>query len=404
MELTSIEKALKDFKQGKFLIVLDSKDRENEGDLVIAAEKIKPEHVAFMAKKASGLICVAMTRQRINQLQIPMMSYKIDPHFQTPFTVSVNARHGIGTGISAQDRAVTIKTLIDSKTTPSDISYPGHIFPLKAMDGGVRERPGHTEAAIDLATFSGMYPAGVTCEIMQDNGKMATLSDLKKFSKQYGIKIITIDQLQEYATIHHQNPLKNKKTQKQSIGTLVVKAQLPTPYGLFELYGFEETNGIQHLALCFGDWKKEPVLTRIHSQCLTGEVFGSLRCDCKEQLETAMQKIIKNKAGILLYLSQEGRGIGILHKIKTYELQDHGLDTVEANRHLGFEADLRVYSIAGAILNQLSIHSVSLMTNNPEKMKSDTVVVVKRIPLKMKTTIYNRDYLETKKNKMHHFL
>ncbi len=397
MSLSTIEEAIKDIKEGKFVIIVDDEDRENEGDLAIAAEKITTEAVNFMVKNARGLVCMPLKGERLDQLDIPMMVSNNTSKFTTAFTVSIEAKHRVTTGISAKDRAETIKTVIDPETKPADIARPGHIFPLRAKEGGVLVRAGHTEAVVDLAQMAGLYPAGVICEIMSDDGSMAKLPELKEIASKFGIKIVSIADLITYRRRH------------EKLVKRVAEAKLPTKYGEFKVVAYKSDMDVdQHVALVMGDIEnEEPVLVRVHSECLTGDVLGSLRCDCGEQLDMAMEMIAEEGRGVILYMRQEGRGIGIHNKICAYELQDEGMDTVEANLSLGFPADLRDYGIGAQILTDLNLHKVRLLTNNPKKvigLEGYGLEVVETVPIIIKPNQYNERYLETKKNKMGHML
>lgn len=394
----TIEEALEDIRAGKMVIVVDNEDRENEGDLVMAAEKVTPESINFMASKARGLICVSITKERAEELDLPPMVVDNTAPYKTAFTVSVDAVDGTTTGISAFDRATTIKKLIDPKTKPSDLGRPGHVFPIVAKKGGVLERTGHTEASLDLVRLAGLYPAGIMCEIMNEDGTMARLPQLKKFAEKYGLKIIKIEDLIKY------------RMERESLVREVATADLPTKYGHFTLRLFEDIIHHQpYAALVKGEIKEdEPVLVRAHSQCLTGDTFGSLRCDCGEQLHRAMEMIEKEGKGVILYiLNHEGRGIGLVNKIKSYELQDHGYDTVEANKKLGFKEDERDFGMGAQVLRAVGVRKMRLLTNNPKKfiaLAGYGLEIVERVPIEIPPNRINKKYLKTKKEKLGHDL
>ena len=397
MALSTIPEALADIKAGKFVIIVDNEDRENEGDLAIAAEKVTPAAINFMAKYGRGLICLPLTGQRLDDLAVPMMVDRNTSRFTTAFTVSVEAKNKVSTGISAADRAQTVLTIIDPDTKPSDLVYPGHMFPLRAREGGVLVRAGHTEAIVDLARLAGLYPAGVICEVLNDDGTMARLPDLTEMAEKFGFKIISVTDLIAYRSRH------------EKLVHRVAEAKLPTKYGEFTAIAYKsDVDPAEHIALVMGDVAGgQPVLVRVHSECATGDIFGSLRCDCGEQLAIALQLIAKEGRGVLIYMRQEGRGIGFHNKIKAYALQDQGMDTVEANVSLGFAPDLRDYGVGAQIMTDLGIREIRLMTNNPKKVISlagHGLKVVQTVPIVVKPNPHNRRYLETKQNKMGHML
>ncbi len=398
MALANIKEAIQQLKDGKFIIVVDDEDRENEGDLMIASEMITPEAINFMAKFARGLVCVPLPPERIEELKIPMMVRHNTSHFDSAFTVSVEARHQVSTGISAADRSATVKALIAADTKPEDIAYPGHMFPLRARRGGVLVRAGHTEASVDLTRLGGMYPSAVICEIMNDDGTMARLPDLEKLAEEHDLIIVSVEQLIAYRRRH------DKLVQK------VAEAHLPTRYGEFTAIAYKSViDHDEHVALVKGEVINgdEPILVRVHSECLTGDVFGSMRCDCGEQIHMAMKAIEKEGRGVFVYMRQEGRGIGLHNKIKAYALQDGGLDTVEANIELGFPADLRDYGIGAQILSDLGVQDMRLLTNNPKKvvgLDGYGLRVIETVPIQTEPHPENIEYLETKKDKLGHLL
>ncbi|MBU1932354.1 MAG: bifunctional 3,4-dihydroxy-2-butanone-4-phosphate synthase/GTP cyclohydrolase II [Candidatus Omnitrophica bacterium] len=398
MRFSTIPEVIQDLKKGRMVIVIDDEDRENEGDLVVASQFATPEAINFMIKHGRGLVCVPMEGSRLDELGLhPMYEDNKDP-FKTAWAISIDAKKGVTTGISAHDRAITIKTLINPRTKPDDLVRPGHVFPLRAKEGGVLTRAGHTEACVDIMKLSGLYPAGVICEIINEDGTMARTQELVEFSKKHGLKICAIADLIEY------------RRRSEKLVDRVCSTYLPTEYGNFGLYVYvSRIDNFNHLALVKGDVRtKEPVLVRVHSECLTGDVLGSKRCDCGEQLHSAMRIIGKKGRGVILYMRQhEGRGIGLVNKIKAYCLQDKGLDTVEANEKLGFKADLRDYGIGAQILADVGLKKIKLMTNNPKKivgLEGYGLEVVERVALEIKPTRTNKRYLRTKKEKLGHAL
>ncbi len=397
MGLSSIPEAIEDIKAGKFVIIVDDEDRENEGDLAIAAEKVTTEAINFMTKYARGLICLPIKGERLDELKIPLMVMENTSKFCTAFTISIEAKHRVSTGISAADRAETIKAVLDPDTKPEDIIQPGHMFPLRAREGGVLVRAGHTEAVVDMARLAGLYPAGVICEILDEDGSMARLPRLEVVADKFGIKIVSVVDLIKYRQRH------------EKLVHRLAETKLPTNYGVFAAVAYRsDIDPDEHLALVLGDIsEEEPVLVRVHSECLTGDVFGSLRCDCGEQVALAMQNIAQEGRGVLLYMRQEGRGIGFHNKIRAYALQDQGMDTVEANIHLGLAPDLRDYGVGAQILADLGLHQIRLLTNNPKKvigLEGYGLKVVETVPIIITPNPYNRSYLETKQKKLGHLL
>lgn len=397
IKFDSIESAIEDIKNGKIIIVCDDEDRENEGDFVMAAELATPEKINLMATHGRGLICAPVTRERAYELELHRMVEDNTDAYQTAFTVSVDYRKGTSTGISAADRANTIKALIEKDAKPADFRRPGHIFPLISVQGGVLRRAGHTEASVDLARLAGLKPAGVICEIMNDDGTMARLPDLAKVAEKFGMKLITIKDLISF------------RMQNESLVREAVNIKLPTVYGNFQLHAFEEKlTGGNHLALVKGEWKEdESILVRVHSLCVTGDIFGSKRCDCGDQLHTALLKIEQEGRGIVLYMNQEGRGIGLINKLKAYKLQEEGMDTVEANEALGFKPDHRDYGVGAQILRSLGVTKMKLMTNNPTKrvgLQGYGLEIVDQVPIEIEAYPENLKYLKTKRDKMGHTL
>lgn len=396
MTFASVPEAIEEVRAGRFIIILDDENRENEGDLMMAAEHVTPEAINFMARFGRGLICMPMTEERLRELGLHLMTPQNTETMGTAFTVSVDAKHNTTTGISAFDRATTVHALIDPGTTRGDLATPGHLFPLQAKDGGVLRRSGHTEACVDLARLAGLYPAGVICEIMADDGTMARLPELERFAEDHGIKMVTIESLIRY------------RIQREKLIRRISEVSMPTLHGEFRAIGYESVlDGQCHVALVAGDPASENALVRVHSECLTGDVFGSKRCDCGEQLHRALRLISQNGNGVLLYMRQEGRGIGLANKLRAYALQDAGSDTVEANHRLGYPADLRDYGIGAQILVDLGIRTMRLLTNNPRKiigLEGYGLKIAERVPLEVEPNEVNRRYLETKRDKLHHLL
>lgn len=396
--LDPIDSGIEDIRNGKMIIVVDDEDRENEGDFILAAEHVTPEAINFMSKYGRGLICAPLIEDRCEELKLELMVNNNTALHETAFTVSVDLLgHGCTTGISAHDRAKTIKALVDPNTKPEDLGRPGHIFPLKAKRGGVLRRAGHTEATIDLARLAGLYPAGVLVEIMNEDGSMARLPQLREIADKHGLKLISIKDLIQY------------RLERETLIDEIVRVEMPTLYGNFTLVAFSEKNtSNEHLALIKGEWKEdEPVMVRVHSSCFTGDILGSLRCDCGEQLHAAMEMVEREGKGAIIYMNQEGRGIGLLNKLKAYKLQEAGMDTVEANLHLGFPMDKRDYGIGAQIMRHLKIKKLRLITNNPKKRAAILgygLEIMETIPIEMKPNRYNEKYLKTKRDKMGHMI
>jgi 3,4-dihydroxy 2-butanone 4-phosphate synthase/GTP cyclohydrolase II len=393
----AVEDAVAAIRRGEMVIVVDDEDRENEGDLTMAADKVTPDAINFMAKHGRGLICLPMTGERLDELDVPLMVEKNSTRFETAFCVAIEAKRGTSTGISAADRSATVRAAINPKTKPADLARPGHIFPLRARDGGVLVRAGQTEAAVDLARIAGLYPAGVICEIMNEDGTMARVPQLAKFAKRHGLPMVTIADLIQYRMAH------------ERLVRRIASAKLPTDFGEFRVFAYESVIDQQtHVALVRGEiGDGQDVMVRVHSKCLTGDVFHSARCDCGPQLHTAMERIAAEDRGVLLYLNQEGRGIGLANKIRAYELQDQGLDTVEANERLGFKPDQRDYGIGAQILGDLGVKTMRLLTNNPRKfvgLQGYGLAVTASVPLEIPPSEFTRRYLKTKKEKLGHTL
>lgn len=395
--IDNIEAAVKDFAEGKFVIVVDDEDRENEGDLIIAAEKITPEKVNFMLKHARGVLCAPITISRCEELDLPHQVSDNTSMLGTPFTVTIDKLEGCSTGVSAHDRAATIQALADPASTPQTFGRPGHINPLYAQDNGVLRRSGHTEAAIDLCKLAGLYPAGALMEIMNEDGTMARMPELRKMAEEWGLRIVSIKDLIAY------------RLTKESIIEVGDEVEMPTEYGDFKLIPFrQQSNGLEHMALVKGEWRPdEPILVRVHSSCATGDILGSKRCDCGEQLHKAMQMIDREGKGVLIYMQQEGRGIGLMNKIAAYKLQEEGYDTVDANVHLGFKPDERDYGCGAQMLRHLNVHKMRLLTNNPVKrvgLEAYGLEIVENVPIEITPNIYNERYLKTKRDRMGHTL
>ena len=394
--LNTIDEAISDIKQGKLVIVVDDEDRENEGDFITAAEAVTPEMISFLLKHSTGIICAPITEGLAGELDLPMMVDINTSRHGTPFTVSIDFVHGTTTGVSAHDRYLTIQALTSKKTTSRDFARPGHIFPLRAVEEGVLRRAGHTEAAVDLARLSGFKPIAMLVEVMNDDGSMARLPDLKKFAKEFGMKLVSVQDLIKY------------RTEREKLIEKIVEVNLPTYYGEFKLHLYKnKVDGKEHMALTKGEIAGEPVLVRVHSECFTGDTLGSLRCDCQDQLHAAMMMVEKAGRGVVLYMRQEGRGIGLANKLKAYKLQEEGADTVEANEALGFKADLRDYGIGAQILVDLGVRKMKLLTNNPKKivgLGSYGLEVVDRIPIEVPSNENNASYLETKRKRLGHMI
>ena len=397
MPFVTVEEAVEEIRQGRFVIIVDDENRENEGDLAMAAEWVTPEAITFMATHGKGLICMSIVGERLDHLQLPLMVSENTARHSTAFTVSVDVKKGATTGISAYDRAATVKAIIDPRTKPDDLARPGHLFPLRYAEGGVLVRAGQTEAIVDLAKMAGLYPAGVICEVMNEDGTMARMPHLEKFSRKHGVKIISVAQIMAY------------RRQNEKLVSRVAETRLPTRYGEFTAVAFKSViDADEHVALVKGDVNTDdPILVRVHSQCLTGDTFGSLRCDCGEQIERSLRLIAAEGRGVFLYMRQEGRGIGLHNKLRAYQLQDDGLDTVEANEALGFAPDLRWFGIGAQILVDLGIRNMRLLTNNPKKvvgLESYGLHLVERLPIVIAPNAENERYLSTKRTKLGHLL
>lgn len=397
-QLNTIDEAIEEIRNGKFVIVVDDEDRENEGDFICAAELITPEKVNFMITHGRGLVCAPLTEERCDELSLPMQAEDNTSIHGTPFTVSVDLlEHGCTTGVSAFDRAATIKALCDPSILPTDLGRPGHIFPLRARSRGVLRRAGHTEAAVDLAQLAGLYPAGVLVEVINEDGSMARLPQLMEVAKKFDLKVVSVKDLITY------------RLERESLVEKGEEVMMPTAYGEFHLIPFrQKSNGLEHVALIKGEWASdEPILVRVHSSCMTGDIFGSMRCECGEQLHKAMQMIEKEGKGVVVYMNQEGRGIGLMNKIKAYKLQENGMDTVDANLHLGFKADERDYGVGAQILRELGVTQMRLMTNNPIKrigLESYGLTIIENIPIEITPNKHNAFYMHTKKERMGHDL
>jgi len=394
---SKIEEAIEDLREGKIVIVVDDEDRENEGDMIVAAEKCTSKLMNFMIKRAGGIVCVALTNARAKELSLDLMVETNTALHETPFTVSIDFIHGTTTGVSAPDRTATVRALIDPKTKPSDLARPGHIFPLRAMEGGVLRRAGHTEAVVDLCRLAGMFPAGVLFEILNEDGTMARLPELTELANQQSLKMVSVRSLIEY------------RMQREKLVQRIVTTELPTEYGTFTVHLYRsETDNKEHIALVKGEIvRSKPILVRVHSECLTGDVFSSVRCDCHDQLNAAMMLVEKEGNGVILYMRQEGRGIGLANKLKAYKLQDEGLDTVEANEKLGFRPDLRDYGIGAQILRDIGVGKMRLMTNNPKKvvgLHGYGLEITERVPLEIEAGPTNERYLKTKRDKLGHLI